>query len=405
MKKYLILVCNFMIAGICGCTHEDYQTDFRKFLGDREVVYTGAAKNVIVQSGNLRVGLKWKAGTDPTITKYIIFYNNKANSQVVDASTKADTIRTVIKDLNEYSYSFTIYSYDASENKSVPLEVSNVRVYGPLYIGNLLNRAYNAETPFIYNKEKGVLKLNFVTPDTINTKTVIRYTNTQGNMTEAILRPDSSTVMIRDFKHGTPIQYKSFYKPVRTALDIFEVSYYTDFPTVYALVPCDKSLFREVQLPNDAGPFSASTGISKLWDGTVGPQESPNIFLSNSSKPLPHHITFDMGTSYNNLSQIEETGRASNYNPVNFEVWGIADLTGASTALQGNDPGWPAEMQTKGWTLLQTCTRSDNGSAAKKFTLMDNPPPVRYIRIRIIAVAGKNINTSNMSELTFWNKE
>ena len=158
-----------------------------------------------------------------------------------------------------------------------------------------------------------------------------------------------------------------------------------------------------MRLPNDVNTYESGTSISKLWDGSVGPQGYPNIFHSDGAY-IAHVLTFDMGKSYDNLAQIEETGRDCCNNPDRFEVWGRNDLNGATTNLRADDSGWKAEAIAKGWVLLKDVTRGDDGKNAQKFDLIANPPPVRYIRIRVLhTVTGSGY--SNMSELTFWNKQ
>ncbi len=108
-----------------------------------------------------------------------------------------------------------------------------------------------------------------------------------------------------------------------------------------------------------------------------------------------------MGKVYNNLLKVEETGRNCCGNPLEFEIWGIADLTNANTTLTSDNSGWKAEMQSKGWTLLTEAVRTDDGQNAKTFDFISNPPPVRYIRMRVTKKLGTT--SFNMSELTFWN--
>ncbi|MGN8068548.1 DUF4998 domain-containing protein [Mucilaginibacter sp. SG564] len=399
---YTLFGCILLIT-IYGCNKT--QTDFKKFLGNQEIVYTGAVGAVITQPGDLRIGLKWKSSSDPSIVKYVVYWNNKADSQIVKISTKTDSVRTTITGLKEFVYTFTIYSFDAKGNKSIPFEVNNVKVYGPVYASTLLNRAYNGTRPFKNNAD-GSVNLIFNSPDTININTVIRYTNTSGETVSMNLSPDSNSITLPHYKQGTKIQYQSSYIPERTAIDTFAVDRFDDFPDITLLyVQCDKKLFNENSLPNDVGTYEGQTSISKLWDGSVGPQSYPNIFHSDGDHPLPHHITFDMGAIYTNLGRIEETGRNQSHNPIDFEVWGIADIKNAATTLKGNDPGWEAEMVSKGWTKLKECVRTDDGQQAMKFDLKSNPPPVRYIRIRILKTASGDPNYSNMSELTFWNIE
>ncbi|WP_121811257.1 DUF4998 domain-containing protein [Mucilaginibacter kameinonensis] len=387
---------------LAGCAKNNLQTDFKKYLGDHELVYTGAVGKVIVQPGNLEIGLKWKSSTDPSITRYIIYYNNKSDSAIVDVSAPTDSIRTVIKGLSEYTYSFTIYSADAKGNRSVPVEVNNAKVYGPVYASTLLNRGYDAVNPYQLHDD-GSLTLNFIAPDTINIKTVINYTNAAGAAAQAELLPGDNAITLPSYQLASPITYRSSYIPERGAIDIFSVAAADNFPRIYSYVQCDKSLFKDdAKLPNDVYA-DYGTSLSKLWDGSSGPQAYPNIFHTNDMQ-LPHTFTFDMGKIYDNLGRVEETGRDSEHNPMDFEVWGIADISNAAPVLKSTDPGWGAEMQAKGWTLLKECIRNDDGKQAVKFDMTSGPVNVRYIRIRVIKTID-NSNLSNWSELTFWNKQ
>lgn len=387
---------------IISCTRDDIE--FKEFLKDGETVYPGKVSNIVPKAGNLRTGLWWNPSPDPSVTKYVIKWNNNADSLIVNAPTHnpLDTIKVTIPNLSEYTYTFTVYSYDAQGRKSIPIEAPNVRVYGPLYRGGLLNRPFNATNPYVLNPN-GSLQLNFNTPDTINVNTIIKYTNASNVVTEKILLPQDMSITIDDYKAGTDVQYKSSYIPSKGSLDIFSVNEFSTFPKIFSFVQCDKSLFREVRLPNDVNTYESGTSISKLWDGSIGPQGYPNIFHSDGSY-IAHVLTFDMGSTYTNLAQIEEVGRDCCNNPDRFEVWGINDLTGATTNLRADDSGWKAESIAKGWTLLKDITRGDDGKNAMKFDLIANPPPVRYIRIRILhTVTGSGY--SNISELTFWNKQ
>jgi hypothetical protein len=375
-------------------------------LKNGEIIYPGVVANVSYYTGNQRVALLWNPSPDPTIATYAIFLNNKRDSITMDATTHSpsDTIIAYIPNLEEYVYSFTIYSYDKKGNRSIPHDINNVKVYGPLYVANLLNRPYHAVTPYVVNGN-GSVTLNFVAPDTINIATTIKYTNTSNAVIEKQLHPDSSSIVLEPYKSGTPVLYRSSYIPMRNAIDTFYVSAYDTFPQIYRYVQLDKSLFRALSLPNDVSPYESGTSISKLWDGSVGPQGYPNIFHSNGTSPLPHHFTFDLGRTYSSLSHIEITGRNCCHNPDVLEVWGIADITHAATALPGNDAGWKDESIAKGWTLLKEVIRTDNGVAAYKIPLDSHPPPVRYIRIRIKHVLSGEAASSNLSELTFWNRE
>jgi hypothetical protein len=402
MKHLIIFIGLFLIVIVTSC--EKQQTDFRDFFGGHEITYTGSAGEVLTRTGNLRTQLKWKSSSDPSIVKYVVYWNNRTDSQVVAITGKTDSIFVTIPNLQEFVYSFTIYSYDSKGNKSVPKQVNNVKVYGPTYKSSLLNRAYNVADPYLLNSD-GSVTLNFITPDTINIGTLIKYTNTSGNTVQQTLAPQNNTIVLPNYKLGTEIQYVSSYVPERNSLDVFTVAANSVFPRVYSYVLCDRSLFKEVHLPNDVGTYESGTSISKLWDGSVGPQGYPNIFHSNGSGGMPHTLTFDLGKIYDNLSRIEETGRDCCNNPDNFEVWGIADITNAATTLSSNASGWKDESIAKGWTLLKEVLRTDDGKNAYTTELDNNGKPIRYIRIRIKHVTTNDGNYSNMSEIRLWNKQ
>jgi len=405
---FKISIMLVLVACIISCVKRD--TEFKDFFKGKELVYPGVINSPHSRPGNLRAELLWNPSPDPSIVKYVIFWNNNADSLVYTSSdhNPADTLKVIVPDLNEYTYSFTVYSYDGSGNKSIPLAINNVKVYGPNYQSVLANRPYNASNPYTVSSS-GNVTLNFHKLDTgsewrsfaYNTSTTIRYTNRIGQVVQKILYRDS-TITITDLKGGSTLDYRSTYIPVKGAIDTFNATSYTTFPQIFGYAQCDKSLFAKIKLPNDMNPFEWDTDIDRLWDGSVGPQGYPNIFHSDGANSLPQTLTFDMGKVYNSLTQIEETGRNCCHNPDDFEVWGIADITNAATTLQPNDAGWPAEAVSKGWVLLKEVKRTDDGQAAMKFNLDNTTTPVRYIRIRIKHNSDGENNYTNLSEITLF---
>src|SRR6185437_11490204 len=133
--------------------------------------------------------------------KYVVFWNNHADSLIYTSTdhNPADTLKVIVPNLNEYSYSFTVYSYDGQGNRSIPIDINNVKVYGPSYQSGLVNRAYKAANPYTVSAD-GNVTLNFYKIDTAsetfsfahNTSTTIRYTNRSGQVVQKFLYRDST---------------------------------------------------------------------------------------------------------------------------------------------------------------------------------------------------------------------
>jgi hypothetical protein len=382
-----------------GCSKE--ATAYQDYLDGKEKIYPGLPGGISAATGNYRVKLSWLPSPDPTVTRYRIFWNNGADSlEVAAGKNPSEPVSVIITKLVEYNYSFTVYSYDAKSNRSIPVQIPNVKIYGNSYQSSLTNRFLNTANPYELNVSS--IKLNFLAPDTINTGTSIRYTPNTGAIRTVNLAPEASSITLEDYKPGTKIYYQSSYVPVRSAIDTFTTHGFDSVSNI--IIPLDKRLFKEIKLTNDVGFYGSNTGLKNMWNGNTAPTGYPDTFHSDGNTALPHHFTFDLGKVYQNLSQFEIIGRDCCNNPVKFEIWGIADLTGATTNSPGNSAGWKAESLGRGWTLLKEVTRTDDGSAPFKVSFPDDLPAVRYIRIRVVSVASGDAYYSNISEISFWNK-
>lgn len=378
-------------------------TDYRSFLNDEEKLYPGAVSGAFAHQGDGRVMLSWSPSTDPSVTKYVVYWNNNNDSVIVNATSHnpQDTVSIIIDNLDEYTYSFNLISYDADGNRSITQSINNARVYGSVYKASLRNIT-PVET--IQNGD-GSVSVRFNPPaDTILVDTKVRYKDVNNDEKTVTLSGSSSLIGLPGYKLGEKVLFQSSYIPNRYAIDTFSTTYVDTFPM---LLQCDKSLFRELTLDKDAGVYESGTGVSRLWDGSTSPKGWPNIYHS-AGADLPLALSFDMGAVYNNLSIMELIGRDCCHNPTHFEIWGIDEVPpGFTTAHPTQDvEGWKQDMQSAGWTLLGDFTRASDGDAKDpiKFSLAQNPPPVRYIRMRVLSVASNSTNSVNMTQVTFWNK-
>src|SRR6185503_17845948 len=100
MKNIFRISLTLLLIVLLFCCKKS-DTEFRDFLQDKEIVYPGVPVSITYRPGNQRLMLLWKPSPDPSITKYAVYWNNKADSAII-SSTSADTVRVLIPNLNEY---------------------------------------------------------------------------------------------------------------------------------------------------------------------------------------------------------------------------------------------------------------------------------------------------------------
>ncbi|TFF35475.1 DUF4998 domain-containing protein [Mucilaginibacter psychrotolerans] len=232
--KLQYLLWLLLIAAVTGCSKKN--ENYKLLTAGGEIYYPGVIFKPSHKAGNLRTMLLWNPSPDPKIKNYRVFWNNKQDSVIIDATSHdpADTVKVLIPDLKEGTYNFTIYSINTNGNISIPVSLNGVRVYGPIYQSGIFNRGYNADKP--YTVKPGSVQLNFnqikVDSVTINTRTVIKYITTAGSTQTISLKPSDSTVVVNDLQLGTPVTYQSSYLPFKGAIDEFTVQTPTTFPTI-----------------------------------------------------------------------------------------------------------------------------------------------------------------------------
>ncbi len=224
MKIVRLLYLLATIVVVNGsCQKWDY---YREFVPEGEKKYPSIDTAFIASPGNERLQLKWRHTNDPTVNRYIIFWNSNMDSLVyTDLPSTSDTIYLFLT-VPEAVYDFTIHAYDAKGNKSVPRKVPAARVYGQNYISLLYNRGLSTDNPYLIG-EDGTLTINFSVSAETEMYTEIKYTNIQDEATSLILGRNEMSITLADYKKGTDVLYQSTYKPVPDAIDMFYVADYS----------------------------------------------------------------------------------------------------------------------------------------------------------------------------------
>ena len=109
---WLLLVVMGMLSS-CSKTEDQ----LKPYLSKGDLYYAGAPYDVVVNSKANSVEIQFKKTADPNILKYIIYWNNRANSQDVTPS-ESPVESVTIPNLAQGSYSFELLAVDKAGNKS-----------------------------------------------------------------------------------------------------------------------------------------------------------------------------------------------------------------------------------------------------------------------------------------------
>ncbi len=199
-----------------GCTKMDHY--YKDYLEKAEMAYPGRPDSIVVMPGYKRVKLSAFINSDPRIRYMRVSWNNDADyvEASISAADYAKRKYIDIPSLPEGDYTFSVRTYDETGRASMASEAYSP-VYGDIYVSSLNNRVFQSTG---YNI-KGEAQITYVPESTANMLGVL-YTYTTVN-NETIQRVDtaSSVVILDNYKLGTPVTYRTAYKPGTNALDTF----------------------------------------------------------------------------------------------------------------------------------------------------------------------------------------
>lgn len=243
-----VLISIISIALLFSCRKWD---DFKKYIDEGETLYTGKMDSVKIYSGKGRVQLYGLLKADPKVNKFVVSWNNGADSVVYDWAKSAAGIDTVRKTfaVDEGVKSFRIVTYDVAGNKSVDVYAVGTS-YGETFRKRLSNR--------------NILSTDFTTTGTtINWDqmdmtvgpqyTEVVYTDAAGQSKTVNTPVSLSQSVLNGMTVSGNIQYRTIFRPDTTSIDTFTTAYQTRYIKV---VP---------PLKNRKVPFIASSTDGGRW--------------------------------------------------------------------------------------------------------------------------------------------
>ena len=216
--KYFALLCLLMVS-LYGC--EKMDDSFKKFIVKGGHTYPGKAVDPVAHSGNHRILLSWKKGTDPTIVAAVVYWNNYTDSIEVDIPPTEDSTNVFIENLAEQQFTFQIVTINNKGDRSVPAEVLG-NSHGELYQESIPNRPI---LQTLFDGEGGV-EIRWGAADLSDGAygMQIRYTNLEDQNEIAYFPIEDSSTIISNIK-GVSFDFRTVYLPDSTAIDTFYTAY------------------------------------------------------------------------------------------------------------------------------------------------------------------------------------
>lgn len=396
---YLLVACIGMSA--IGCTEEKHGPI------EADSAPAGAVSNVTIEptpgGGDVTYTLPNSKSLSYVMAE-VTFPNGKTKQFV---SSQYTTTINIVGLPEVTNYSVKVYAVNKSNEKSSPVETS----FTPL------------KPPYLTAFETLRISPDF---GGVNVKW---FDNTSEAKLGVILMHNDS---LGDFvqygsEYSTLLNLSHSFRGMKTEENRFGVfvkdRYGNTSDTLYAnLTPLFESLipksnFKEYTLPGDANQYPASevtVGFRYIWDDVystnyASPYMNYRSFISNDTRPLPLHITFDLGAQYlltrvrlNNYYQFQNRGVKK------YEIWGHPSTP-------------PADGSWDGWVKLgeheqfkpsgnpfgpNNVTDADRRywEAGDNVNLNNELGPMRYIRFRALSNWSGTLNF-NLMELTFWGSD
>lgn len=242
-KRYnCISLLLLVLTGALLASCDKMDANYKDFVKDGEIVYTGRVDSLQVFSGRNRLQLQWLLVSDPKITKCKVFWNQRKDSVIIPVKKTAatDTIKHLISNMAPGVYAFEVYTYDDLGHNSSKAEITGT-VYGDSYAESIFNRPLDSA---IYHPSNQRVVLKWFGVSEQATIVEVKYTSIDGTEKTVKQVPVANPNMPNDkpamldslvlpgYKTGTTFTYRTGYKPVPTAMDVF----YTPFTEVTNII-------------------------------------------------------------------------------------------------------------------------------------------------------------------------
>lgn len=145
-KRFSAVLSLFLLFMMSAC--DDVNTIHQKYYDEGEDIYTGTVDSLKASAGYEKVRFSWEINGDPRIRKTLIYWNQRADSILVDVvriQSGKIQMNYDLKNFPEGNYIFEFITRDNEGHFSLSKEIT-VLVYGDSYLQTLRNRSVSSIT-------------------------------------------------------------------------------------------------------------------------------------------------------------------------------------------------------------------------------------------------------------------
>ncbi len=409
-NRFLFFLALVMLMGFqYSCKDMDYT--YRQFVEDGETIYVSKADSIVVRGGEKRAEVRWLLLSDPKVTKYKVYWNNRKDSieGAVQKTEEVDTVKVMLNNLAEGVYEFEIFLFDKSGNTSIKSSKIG-KVYGERYQSSLYNRIVRSLKRV---NQKEDLEVGWVPADNGMVYSDVKYENADGNEVVSRLKTTDNLITLPNFPLDGDFYIRTAFLPDTLALDTFYVDYEkVEVPRGPIEILLDKSLWKNPGIAN-SGEYNTTSNNSnatlvKLWDNITDATSAGYFQMHNTSSPdLPNSFGIDLGAKYT-LTKLKLHHLAHNTtwaykqgNPKRFEIY-------VSNTATANMADWIkiGEFETErpsGLAFPANATTADLAfaTAGFDFTFPESEDGYRYFYLRNLE-SWAGIKSTTVAEITLW---
>jgi hypothetical protein len=213
--KYLMMALMSLVL-FASC--ENFMDRHQEYLEGGEIIYSPKPRSIQFNAGMDKIEFVCLMENATNVKTIDIFYTNKDNKKdsliiQVNLSTGLNEVRTILPNMGEKSYTFTVRTTDINGNHS--LITSGVGTsYGDTFLKTLSNRFANKVE---YSNKNGVVTWGLAPPSYVGSELI--YISGSG-VTDTVIVLPNETSTSRPVDINGYVKYRSVYKPEPTALDV-----------------------------------------------------------------------------------------------------------------------------------------------------------------------------------------